>query len=253
MGARSYASRVNLRHAMKYARMLLGRTTVAVFGFNEDGEYTWGTGILVDFRGSPLIVTCAHVLDPIANVVYVTAGRHTLQTGQIYQRKLSNPSLDSAFMILRDPRPFLHDKAFIPSSNVLLSPVDVGDVVYVHGFPSGNPTLQVGGQIDVSAATAHFRSFTYLTVEGVSMKNDRLKRRQPRVDWNYGANIDAKRFQVLPADLTKKQRGGISGGPVVVANGASPSRLAGHVTDASDYSLFYNPMSEVFAWLDKNV
>jgi hypothetical protein len=243
---------MNLRKLLKRSRYELGHCSVAIFGARADGKYMWGTGILLDFRGTPLVVTCAHVLDPIVDGPYVTSGRYSHQLDPIHSARFSDPKLDAACLVLRDPYRFA-EKKFILASDALLRGVGTDEPIFVHGFPVGNAALQRGGIINPAAATARFQSMTYFTYSAVAMQNTRLGRKQPRVEWNYGANQDAKRFRLLPKDLTPEERGGFSGGPVVVGGITAPWRLAGQMTDASLMSMFYNPIENVLSWLDKTL
>lgn len=246
---------MNLAKLMKSARADLGQHAVAVFGEKSSGDYLWGTGILVDLRGMPLVLTCAHVLDPIVGVPYLSAGRSSYQEDAVHLYRFSNTKLDAACLVLRDPQKHLGGagKAFIPASSVQQQPIQFDDEAYVHGFPVGHPKLQEGGKIDVAARTARFTSMTYFTLATTNAHNQSLGFMQPRVEWNLGRNVDAKRFSLLPKDLTPTQRGGFSGGPVVSSSGGAPSRLCGQITHASDYSLFYNPITTVLDWIDKTL
>ena len=245
------SSRMNLRRAFQRTRLELGRCTAALFGQKADGAYVWGTGILVDFRGTPLVLTCAHVLDPITGVAYVTSSRHSFQSEHIEARRLSDPIVDTACLVLRDPHRFREEKAFIPASDTLLRDIGQNYQAFTYGFPVGHPQLQVGERISPGEATAHFTSMTYFTRTLVSAYNSRLRRNQPRVEWSYGGNQDAKRFKPLPVDLTPTRRRGFSGGPIIVGGVASSWRLVGQVTDACPQWLFYNPISVVLEAIDK--
>jgi len=239
---------MNLRRWMKQSRLEIGQTTVAIFGPRMDNrEYQWGTGLLVDFRGTPIILTCEHVVGPLEEgETWVTTGRYTHQTRTVHRRIFSDKTLDVAALVLDRPEEFAR-KRFIPAGDICLEKVAAGECVFAHGFPVGHKAIQVGGQLNIGAARAHFRSLTYFTLTMVSCENSRLGRPQPRLQWNRRGNHDAKHFRLLPRDLTSKQRGGISGGPVLLANSL---RVIGMITDASDWSLFYTPSYETLRWVE---
>jgi len=241
---------MNLSAWLKESRLRLARHCVALFGLKANGVPLWGTGILVDFRGTPLVLTCAHVLDPIAGTVYVTTGRFTYQTEPVYGRRFSDARLDWGALVIRDRNAFTQ-KQFVSAADALLEPVGKEEPVLVHGFPVGHPSLQVGGHIDVAASSAKFRSMTYLTLTGTfTMRNSRLGREQPLIEWNAYGNRDAKRFEPLKKNLSPSERGGLSGGPLFLADGR---RLAGQVTDASAAWLWYNPIADVLRALDSSL
>lgn len=242
---------MNLRHFMDETRDALSPWNVAVWGQKANGDHHWGTGILLDFRGLPLLLSCAHVLDPlVGDALVVTGRRHApgFIAVPVSTRRKSNPTMDAACLVLRE-RPSEPWRAFFPASDAVSARLAPDELVFLYGFPAGNAYLQKGAQIDPGAKTAAFASMTYLTVTGTPMQNQELNGRvQARLDWNFKANLHGKTFRRLEnADLTKEQRGGFSGGPVVLQDGR---RLAGQVTHMSDYSGFYNDIGDVLHWLD---
>jgi hypothetical protein len=237
---------MNLRRWLQRTRHALGQTCVAVFGRKIGGGFGWGTGILIDLRGTSLILSCAHVLDPLVDPVFVASGDGVRHTGAIYSARLSDPSWDWACLLLRDWR-VLERKIFVPASEVILERVATDEAVAIHGFPIGHPDLQVGGRIDEARAQAHFKSLTYFTLTGVPMHNTRLGRVQPRVEWTPRGNVNSKTFKKIEHNLTPEQRGGFSGGPVFHSN---TRKLIGQLTDASERSLFYNSMGDILRRID---
>jgi hypothetical protein len=230
----------------KDLRHYLGRHSVAVFGMAANGP-TWGTGILVDFRDTPLVLTCAHVVVPIVGTAFVTTGRFSYQEIPLYDRLLVDPSLDVGCLVLRERTILGPEKRFIRAADAVLEDIDVDRGVTVYGFPTGNPRLQIGGEIDPGASTARFRSMTVPSVTAVSADNPAFGgRRQSRVECSD--LIDLKTFQPLRVKFTARERGGFSGGPVILTG---TRRLVGQITHASDYTLWYNPIYEVFRTLDR--
>ena len=250
-----------VRHAMernialkfRSVRHSLGRSYVAVFGSNRDGNYLWGTGVLVDFKGLPIIVSCAHVLDPIYDIVYVT---HSLldshQAEKVHSAKFVNKSLDAAFIVVNDPRRFVR-REFLKASDAFLHELPSNELVTCAGFPTGNAYTQWGGRIDAAEYKAQFKSLTYVTLTAHRMNNPALRRKQPTLEWNFGKNVDGKTFIPLRQDLSPRERAGISGGPVVVGGFSGTPRLHGIITHAYNNLMYFNPVSEVFDWIDKQL
>jgi hypothetical protein len=239
---------MNIRNWLKRSRHELGRNTSAVFGIRSDGGHTWGTGILLDFRGTPIVLTCAHVVQPVVGTVFVTTARESYQADPVYQHApIVDSVLDWACLIVRDSQLF-RGKAFYPASDVVGMPVAQKEAVLSHGFPLGHSSMQIGGRIDLANGVARFRSTTYLSHTLSQAFNKTLGRTQPRVAWNAKDNLDAKTFRRLKANLTPQQRGGWSGGPVALAG---DRRLCGQLTHADLYDLWYNPLHVVLQALDK--
>lgn len=238
---------MNLRKWFKRTRSSLDRHTVAVFGAGKKGGYPWGTGILIDFKGIPIVLTCYHVVNLFSGPIFITKGRFSYQRGPLHERVFSDARRDWACLVLRD-RDLGPEKEFIRADEVLLESVDTNEVVLVYGFPVGHPKLQTGGEIDPAASTARFRSLTYLSLTEMPMQNPELRLTQPRIEWNMFGNVDFKSFQKLPRDLSPEERGGFSGGPVFLQKSL---RLIGQVTHASPAMLWYNPIAELFRELDK--
>jgi hypothetical protein len=237
---------MNLAAWLKDARLKLGRSCVAVFGMAATGPI-WGTGVLLDFRGIPLVLTCAHVIDPITGIAYVTTDRFTYQSGPVYDRRRSDSTLDWGILIVRDREQF-GAKRFVAASEALLEPIAQEEPVLVYGFPLGHKLVQLGGEVDVAASTATFRSMTYLTVTGRSRQlNTQTGRHQPVLEWNTYGNREAKTFKHLGKDLTSLELGGFSGGPVFMCDAR---RVLGCVTHASPAWLWYNPIADILRALD---
>lgn len=239
---------MNPRDWMKQIRFSLSKSCVALFGTKENGSIGWGSGILIDLRGTPLILTCAHVIEPLQEPIYVVSDRYQEHSNKIYKFRISDSILDWGCLVLGDPTR-LAGKRFISANELILKPISQEEAVLLYGFPIGHKKLQVGGDINPELAQAHFRSMTYLSITGIPMKNARLGFVQPRVDWTPGKNVDFKSFKAV-YNLSKYERGGFSGGPVLLANSR---RLVGQITDASDYSFFYNPIDIVLSGVDKRL
>lgn len=239
---------MNLRYWMKQTRLGLAKSCVALFGQKCDGSFGWGTGVLIDLRGTRLILTCAHVIDPLQEPIFVVSDRYQDHPGKIYRFRISDPVLDWGCLILNDMT-LSGRKYFISANEVILKNVSPEEAVLLYGYPSGHRKLQIGGSINPELAEAHFKSLTYLGLTGIAMKNTRLGFTQPRVQWTPTKNVDFKNFERV-YDLSKYERGGFSGGPVFLANS---KKLIGQLTDASDYSFFYNPIDAVLAGVDKRL
>jgi hypothetical protein len=238
--------KTNLVGWLKESRLALGAHCVAVFGRRAEGDYTYGTGILIRFRDVPLVLTCAHVCDPIIETIFVTTGRYTVQTHAIYGRRHTDAALDWGCLVLKDPGIFT-GKRFLKASEAMDRDVEKDVPVLAYGFPIGHPSLQIGARIDGASGTAHFRSMTYFTITGPRRHNPTLGRDQRLVEWNQDGNRDAKRMLPLPVDLDEHRRGGFSGGPVFLAE---DRRLLGQITHASTAWLWSNPIADVLKSID---
>lgn len=239
---------MNPRDWMKQIRFSLSKSCVALFGIKKDGGIGWGSGILIDLRGTPLILTCAHVIEPLEEPVFVVSDRYQEHSNKIYKFKISDSILDWGCLVLGDATP-LAGKCFISANEVILKPISPEEAVLLYGFPIGHKKLQVGGDINAELAQTHFKSMTHLSLTGISMRNSRLGFVQARVDWTPEKNRDFKNFTPV-YNFSKYERGGFSGGPVLLANSR---RLVGQITDASDYSFFYNPIDIVLSDVDKKL
>lgn len=228
---------------LKRSRYEISRHTVALFGENTH----YGTGILVDFRGSPVVITCEHVVSQIGGIVYATAGRESVQVGPFHRRAaITSKRFDWACLAVSDVDHFAR-KTFHPASEILLRDVSVDTACLVQGFPIGHKDVQVGARIDAPRRTARFNSLTYLSLTAPGRVNATLGRFQPRIEWNASNNRSGKTFQALRRDLSPYERGGMSGGPVVLAN---ERILCGMITHAGASDLWYTPLHEILRQLD---
>ena len=241
---------MNFGRWIKSARKWSSRSAVAVFGELAGGGVCHGTGFLVDFRGTPLVLTCWHVVDPIAGVIFLSSSRRSYQRDGVVDVIAYSQTLDLA--VLRPNHAFSRgQKTFYPMSRCILGGVDPDTSVVLHGFPTGHPSVQRGRIVDFQNRTVTFRSLTYLSVTDQPDFNRTTRRRTPTIYWRQDENVSGKTFR----SLGRSRRDpfvmpGCSGGPVF--EGAS-GRLIGHAThidQRQNRRIYYTPIDDSLRFLD---
>jgi hypothetical protein len=247
---------MNIIGILRHDRSVAARFAVPVFVevSSSPAKIQYGTGILINFRGHHVVLTCQHVVEPNAlGLVFFGAGfGHSYQEENIFRETGSNPSLDLAWYRMSPEYAPVY-KSFYPASDAILSDIDSNEYVVVHGFPIGRPTIQQGARI-CGPRDIQFTSATYYSVTESVLLNWRLRYCQRSIRWRQDEMLEMKTFQRLPSSHQSPFRAqGFSGGPVF----AGPERrLAGFVTDvdtSNDQVLFFNPIHLAFAELDRHL
>ena len=245
---------MNIRRWFRRQRHLIAHTSTCVWGRRRtpapDGNrFTCGTGIFICFRGTGLVLTCEHVLEPIDDDVMLTVARLTQTRQRVVARRFCSKGLDIGIAVLGDGFE-IGDRCFIDASDVLTQRLSPEEAVIVYGFPLGSKALQQGAVVYESTREAYFTSTTYLSLTGVMKRNAALGLNVPTVGWAPRQHVDMN-FQ--PFSMIGFDRHGFSGGPVFHAGSR---RLVGHVTHVepdTNGSFLCIPIDRTLEFIDKNL
>ena len=240
---------MNLRKWMKKSRHFSAMYIVPIFGKKQNGSMQYGTGFLLLFRGTPMVLTCAHVLEPIRENIYMS----TINGGKAinYPSRCIKlvKSLDLGLIIFPSPID-LGVKSLYCSSSAILQNIDVGEAVFMSGFPGGHHDLQSGIQVNHTKEQVEFTSLTYLSVTESLCLNSRIKIKQPTIRWVPDETYDFKRFNKLTTYTDNFEMRGLSGSPIFEA---SSRKLIGYATAIDERQrrrIYYMPIDSAFRKID---
>ncbi len=174
---------------MKQTRIDMSRTSVALFGEKRVSDlipYLFGTGTLVDLRGTPITLTPVPTWSIRSRIL---SSWHTVAESGTHARSTvtDSPILPWTGYAWRSliPRCFRGSASIFrfPAANASLHSDRACAAALAYGFPTGRPDVQVGGVIDEINRQAYFKSMTYLDADWrVRVSITRLGRTQPRIE-----------------------------------------------------------------------
>lgn len=251
---------MNLYRLFRDRRTWATRHVVPLFGFDASDPEWWGagTGFLVDFKGTIVVITCEHVVRRMTGGIF-SVSREDGQTRRIDRKVHRNSTLDAAVIVtwpdmrfpLSVPDPSTHvDKKALSATRALLTSVDRDTAAYFTGFPTGHPRLYKGNSIDPIKKTAGFGAVTYFSSTGHDKNNSELNRKQKSLRWRVDELHETQTFKDMnPHGLPFDPRG-FSGSPVFTTGSR---RLLGHVTHflrGGKGDALFTPIDETLRWAD---